>query len=410
MHVLIYCVGSAGDVYPFIAIGKSLQRRGHEVELLTAALFRDKIERAGLGFIEVGSKEQYDEVIQKPNLWHPRKGAGVILRLFGDGWPLAYAFLVDHVRPHETVLITSTLGMSARLLQEKLGTKLVTVHLQPSALFSATDAGVLAAVPWAKHLPLWAVRGLIASLDRGISLLLCPKLNEFRATIALAPVRSIRRWMNSPERVVCAFPAWFAPPQRDWPPNSVCTTFPRLLAGTDESLSDDLLAFLNAGAPPIAFTPGSAHAHGRLFFERALAATEKLGARAVLVTRYRDQLPDELPSWVHYEPYAPYDLLAPRVAAFVHHGGIGTSATVLAAGTPQLITPFTFDQPDNAARLKRIGVAESVSPKAPTARWVRALSTLLSDPTVLATCREIAARMASEEPGGEQIADCIEAL
>ncbi|MHB8178054.1 MAG: glycosyltransferase [Vulcanimicrobiaceae bacterium] len=410
MHVLIYCVGSAGDVYPFIAIGQSLKRRGHDVQLLSAAPFRDKIEHAGLGFIGAGSKENYDAVIQNPDLWHPRKGAGVILRQFGDGWPLVYDCLVEHVRPRDTVLVTNTLGMAARLVQEKLGTSLATVHLQPSSLLSATDPGALAALSWAKRLPVWAVRGLISSIDRGMSLLLCPKLNEFRATIALPPVRSISQWMNSPQRVICAFPAWFATPQRDWPVNTVCTTFPRLVAETDERLSEELLSFLNAGPPPIAFTPGSAHAHGRLFFERAIAATEKLGMRAVLVTRYRDQLPDELPSWVHYEPYAPYDLLAQQVAAFVHHGGIGTSATVLAAGMPQLITPFTFDQPDNAARLKKLGVAESVAPKAPAAQWTRALSNLLNDPTVSKTCREIAARMASEEPGGEQIANWIEQL
>ncbi len=397
-------------MYPFIAIGQSLKRRGHDVALLTAAPFRDKVERSGLGFIEAGSSEKYDEIVQNPDLWHPRKGAGVILRQFGEGWPLAYACLVEHVRPRDTVLVTSTLGMAARLVQEKFGTKLATVHLQPSSLLSATDPGALAALPWAKRLPVWAVRGLLASIDRGMSLLLRPKLNEFRASIGLPPVRSISQWMNSPERVICAFPAWFAAPQRDWPANAVCTAFPRLAAEADEKLGDALLAFLNAGPPPIAFTPGSAHAHGRAFFDRALAATEKLGMRAVLVTRYRDQLPDNLPSWVHYEPYAPYDLLAPQVAAFVHHGGIGTSATVLAAGTPQLITPFTFDQPDNAARLKHLGVAESVAPKAPAAHWARALSSLLNDPAVAKTCREIAASMTSEESGGEQIANWIEEL
>ncbi len=113
MHVLIYCVGSAGDVYPFIAIGQSLKRRGHDVALLSAAPFRDKIERTGLAFIGAGSKEQYDEVIQNPDLWHPRKGAAVILRQFGDGWPLAYNLLVEHVRPHDTVPVPTTLGMAA---------------------------------------------------------------------------------------------------------------------------------------------------------------------------------------------------------------------------------------------------------------------------------------------------------
>jgi len=189
----------------------TLKRRGHDVQLLTAAPFHERVERAGLGVIEAGNKEQYEEVIQNPDLWHPRKGAGLILRQFGNAWPLIYECLLEHTRP-DTVLVTSTLGMAARLIQEKLGTRLASVHLQPSSLLSATDPGALAAMPWAKRLPWWAARGLIASIDRGMSLLLCPRLNEFRATIALPPVRSISQWMNSPERVICAWRSRPTPP------------------------------------------------------------------------------------------------------------------------------------------------------------------------------------------------------
>jgi rhamnosyltransferase subunit B len=333
----------------------------------------------------------------------------VILRQFGEGWPLAYAALAEKTRPHDTVIVANTLGMAARLVQEKFGTPLATVHLAPSAICSATDPGAFAALPWVQRLPLAIVRGMFTLADRMISRLLCPKLNEFRTSISLPRVRSISQWMNSPELVVCAFPSWYAAPQHDWPANTVCTTFPRLAAEAGETLSDDLVSFLN-GPPAIAFTPGSAHAHGKEFFERALAATGMLGMRAVFVTRYGDQLPQPLPTWVRHEPYAPYDLLAPRVAAFVHHGGIGTSATVLAAGTPQLIAPFTFDQPDNAARLKRLGVAQSVPPKSPARAWARALSMLLNDAAVAGACSDIAKRIAGERLGGEQIADRIERL
>jgi rhamnosyltransferase subunit B len=51
--------------------------------------------------------------------------------------------------------------------------------------------------------------------------------------------------------------------------------------------------------------------------------------------------------------------LLPQVAALVHHGGIGTTAAALAAGIPQLIAPFAFDQFDNAARTVRLGVGQS---------------------------------------------------
>jgi UDP:flavonoid glycosyltransferase YjiC (YdhE family) len=44
-------------------------------------------------------------------------------------------------------------------------------------------------------------------------------------------------------------------------------------------------------------------------------------------------------------------------AAVVHHGGIGTTAEALRSGRPQLVLPVGGDQPDNAARLARIGAA-----------------------------------------------------
>jgi rhamnosyltransferase subunit B len=148
-------------------------------------------------------------------------------------------------------------------------------------------------------------------------------------------------------------------------------------------------------------------AHGGVFIGRALDAAQALGLRVVVVTPYREQLPAVLPPSVHHAAYAPFDLLAPRAAAFVHHGGIGTSATVLAAGKPQLVVPFAFDQPDNAARLRRLGVAATVLPNAPLRAWIKALSSLLNDPQVSTACGALAAAMALETPAAEQIADII---
>jgi rhamnosyltransferase subunit B len=234
-----------------------------------------------------------------------------------------------------------------------------------------------------------------------------PAINRLRATLNLAPVRRVMsRWLHSPQQVICAFPAWFAAPQPDWPPNTVCTGFPRMPA-SEGQLDPDLQRFIDAGAAPVVVTPGSAMAHGGVFIGRALDAAQALGLRVVVVTPYREQLPAVLPPSVHHAAYAPFDLLAPRAAAFVHHGGIGTSATVLAAGKPQLVVPFAFDQPDNAARLRRLGVAATVLPNAPLRAWIKALSSLLNDPQVSTACGALAAAMALETPAAEQIADII---
>ena len=59
--------------------------------------------------------------------------------------------------------------------------------------------------------------------------------------------------------------------------------------------------------------------------------------------------------------YAPYGQLFSRSAVVVHQGGIGTTSQVLRAGVPMLVMPYSHDQPDNAARCKRLGVAEVIN-------------------------------------------------
>jgi rhamnosyltransferase subunit B len=72
-----------------------------------------------------------------------------------------------------------------------------------------------------------------------------------------------------------------------------------------------------------------------------------------------------------------------------------------------VITPFAYDQPDNARRLKRLGVAAIVSPSAAPKRWVTAIAGLLADSRVERRCNELAARLKQEGAGAERIADLL---
>ena len=156
--------------------------------------------------------------------------------------------------------------------------------------------------------------------------------------------------------------------------------------------------------------PGSAMAHGKEFFARALATCRQLGLRAVFVTPFAEQLPAALPDTILPTPYVPFDLLLPRLAALVHHGGIGTTAQALASGAPQLITPFAHDQFDNAARVVKLGAGEQRAPTAPARRWAAALDRLTNDPTVARACRRWQWAMGDHATALESIADSIESL
>ncbi|MFT3790514.1 MAG: glycosyltransferase [Rudaea sp.] len=327
MHALITCVGSAGDVHPFLAIGRALQARGHRVELLTSPYFRPRVVAAGLDFVPIGTDADYEEGAANPDLWHPRRGFAVAMNLVLRRLREGYERILERLAP-DTVLIGSTLAWSSRCVQEKTGTPGATVHLAPSLMFSAIDPPRWPGMAWFRHMPAWCVRAAQRFVEKyGIDPPILPGLNAFRAQIGLPPVRRVvSDWENSPDLVIGAFPDWFAAPQADWPAHSVTTGFPRWNANDGTRLDPALETFLQAGPSPLGLTPGSAMAHGRPLFERALAACETLGLRAVLVTPYRDQLPATLPDFAHHARYVPFDLLLPRLCGFVHHGGCAMPA------------------------------------------------------------------------------------
>src|SRR6185312_10833504 len=88
--------------------------------------------------------------------------------------------------------------------------------------------------------------------------------------------------------------------------------------------------------------------------------------------------------------YAPYSELFPRAAMVVHSGGIGTTAQVLRAGKPMIIMPFSHDQPDNAARITRLGVGTKIERSRYTVNRVAIeVERLLLDERTAARAREI---------------------
>jgi rhamnosyltransferase subunit B len=286
------------------------------------------------------------------------------------------------------------------------------VHLSPICVLSALAPPVLPGTGDLAWLPSGAVAVLQGLAERlFLDPAVAPGLNRVRARLGLSPVsRIMSRWMHSPDMVIAAWPAWFAAPQADWPPHAVVTSFPFWNRAEAAVIDPALEGFLQDGAPPVGITPGSAMAHGRSFFAAALQACQALGRRALLITPYADQLPALLPPGCHHVVYAPFESVVPRLAALIHHGGIGTSAQALAAGVPQLVYPFAHDQFDNAARLKRLNLGRVVVRRASARLWVDALACAVDDEAVRAACRDRATAMAGSVDGVTLIADQLETL
>lgn len=391
-------VGSSGDVHPFVGIGLELQRRGHAVRLATNGYFRPLAERVGLPFLELGAAERYIEIQHDPNLWHPTKSLQTI---FGKYMPdlirKQYDLLAEHTGP-DTVVLAGSLGVGARIAREKLDFRLITVHLQPAVLRSYVSPPMLGPVSLPGWLPAWFVRGYFGFLDWAIvDRIIGRAVEPLRAELGLPRARSyFGDWWHSPDRALALFPEWFAPAP-DYPPQLRFAGFPLYDERVDDTLPGDVRAFLDAGSPPIVATFGSGMRLGEPYFAAVADACRRLGRRGVLLTPYRDQIPTTLPDGVRHFDYVPFGLLLPHAAVLIHHGGVGTCAQGMATGVPQVVMPLSHDQPDNARRLRRLGVGRTLMPKKFTGdNLVRTLEDLWCDVETAPACGGIAARLARD--------------
>jgi UDP:flavonoid glycosyltransferase YjiC (YdhE family) len=169
--------------------------------------------------------------------------------------------------------------------------------------------------------------------------------------------------------------------------------------------SERLLA---AGEPPIIFTLGSAAVmDAGNFYQESIQAAKQLKRRAVLLMG-NNSLRENLSADILGVNYAPYSQLFPHACAIVHQGGIGRTAQALRAGRPTLIMPYSHDQPDNAARVQRLGTSLTISRKQYTAvQVIKQLRKLLENPNHAAKATKIG-RIIQSENGVSVACDAIE--
>lgn len=415
MHVILTGLGSYGDVLPMIGLGTTLVRRGHRVTLVANPYFEEVVRSAGLTYVPIGTREDYLSLVHHPDLWHPTRGSEFVLR-FGCEQVMRplYELLTQHIVPGETVLAAHGLDMASRIAGEKLKVPVASIHFAPAVFMSTHQSVRLPRGLWGDRVPRW-IKALQFWIGERFVLdpLMGPSINALRSELGLPPVKNIlRKWWHATDAVVCMFPDWFAPPQPDWPPGVQLAGFPLWDTNPEEPLPQEVGEFLSAGpvpeeTAPIVFMPGSANATAADFFAAGVEACVRLGRRGILLSKFPEQIPAKLPESVRHFDYVPLSQLLPRAAAFVHHGGIGSTAQGLAAGVPHLVRPMGFDQFDNSIRLQRLGVGAEVAVRDFRGPEVAdALQTLIDSSDVAEKCQ----KMASECDGFAALEAACDAL
>lgn len=409
-RIVITCLGSYGDVFPYIGVARALKARGHQPLVATSASYRAAVEQEGIPFAPLGPDVDLRDEAALARVMDARRGGEVVIKEFVLPALDRMYDETQQLAAGADVLVSHPLTFATPAVATARAMPWVCTVLAPLSFFSDTDFPVLPALPGlapAMRAWPWLRRTLMRLVRRETAKWAVP-LDELRARHGLPPAGNpIMEGQYSPHLNLALFSRVMAEPQPDWPPRTRVTGF--VFYNGPASLSPDLEAFLAAGPPPIVFTLGSSAvgAAGRFYHESADAAG-RLGSRAVLLTGgFAANQPSRLPDGVIAIDRAPHQLLFPRASAVVHQGGAGTTAQALRAGCPTLVVPHSHDQPDNAVRVARLGVARTLYPKRYTAaRAAGELRRLLDDRMYAERGRQVA-RIVAMEGGADAAADAI---
>lgn len=419
-RILLTTFGSTGDLNPFIALGLGLRDRGHEVSWAVEDAFRPSVSGAGFPVIHrltgdvdtaLGpyTRELYAGV-------SPLTSLKVILRRYVLPTLRTKVEELREICDGIDLIVAPSQHFAAAMVSELTGIPWVTLVLSPATLPSA----YLQPQPSPLTLPdplqrfanrvQWLVgRVMLRSIADG-------PVNAVRAEYRLPPRRNLLNTGNlSPWLAALPVSPAFVPRQPDWPPQVRVTGFCLWDVPNAWTEPSQLTAFLGGELPVVAVSAGSlaAQAPGNFdrFFRVSMTAIQQAGAGALIIGAAPGSLPDPLPPHVLALPFAPFSRVYPRCAAVIHHGGIGTTAHALLAGTPILVVPWGLDQFFIGGQVESIGVGRCLSRRAYRLDRVTCTVRELLDPGApyRGHARSLAAAIASQD-GVAVLCDALQDL
>ena len=419
MRIVLSSFGTLGDIHPLIALALELRQRGHVPVLAVPELFRSRIVSLGLEFAPVGPILNPEDNQLVAMLMDIRKGTERTLReILFPAIRQSYRELLAAVQANggADLLLAGELVYQAPIVAEVTGIPWASYVLAPLSFFSRYDAPVLPPYPTLARLQpaLPGMGRAIARFARWVTRSWPEPIYQLRSELGLSrgpdPIFEAK---HSPYLVLAMFSPLLGEPQPDWPASTKVTGF--VFYDGDAGHRDIPPAvedFLQQGPPPLVFTLGSAAVlDAGDFYQQSALAAGLTGQRAVLLVGSDPRnIPGDTPQNVCIANYAPYSRLFPRASVIIHQGGVGTTAQALNSGKPMLVMPYSHDQPDNARRVRRLGVARVIRRRKYTAETAaRKITQLLENGALRQRAAEIGAQLRTEN-GLKAACDALEAL
>lgn len=355
MNITILTYGSRGDVQPFLPLSLGLMSRGHSVKLAAPQRFKNLVEEHGISFFPLaGDPEDLSRRLNNVG-FNP-------LKQMREMMDHAIAIGADVARQTDEVcrvadLIVHTFAHAVgahTIAREK---NIPDVHVQTFPMFTPTGDYPSVTLP---DLKLRALNYFSHFASSQISKWTAIVGYEQVRRRAGLPKRKLyflfdKNPLRPPTLILCAWSPSVLPPSREWGGNVHVTGYFFSESETSYQPSPELKNFLNAGAPPVCVSFGSmVNRDAKRIDEIVRESLRQTNHRGIILSGWGKVNQSSSKNLLYLES-ASHDWLLPSCRMIIHHGGAGTTSAGLRAGIPNIVLPFTADQPFWGWRVHAIG-------------------------------------------------------
>ena len=355
MKITILTYGSRGDIQPFIPLSLGLMARGHSVKLAAPARFKSLIEEHGIRSVSLAGDPA--ELSRRLN-----DSGNNFVKMVRGLMDHAIEIGADVLRQTEEACSDSDLIIHTfmhavgahTLAREK---NIPDVHVQLFPIFTPTGDYPNVTLP---DLRLRSLNRLTHELSRLITVWTSRVgFEQVRRRAGLPKRKLYSPFDDDPLRprtpILCAWSPSVIAASSDWSSNVHVTGYYFLTSDNSYQPPNKLQEFLDLGKPPICISFGSMINRDAKRIEKTIRdALKQTNHRGIFLSGW-NSVGNQSSSEMLYLDAASHQWLLPRCKMIIHHGGAGTTSAGLRAGIPNIVIPFTADQPFWGRRVHTIG-------------------------------------------------------
>lgn len=338
MNIACVVLGTRGDVQPMVALATGLIKHGHEVIVCAPPENEELVRQNGCRFVTYGLNLK-NAIKENPE----KQKGGVALKFspaLGKKITLDQMTLVPDLIKGVDLVLGAGLAFGVQTAADKLKVPYRYVAFYPIMLGTTKDD------PLKNRMLFGFGRSVMNMMLKGF-------VNKNRAKSGLPPVKGIwEHWIGENVIVAC---------DRELNEARAGVAFPFtqtafMIFPSKNELPDKVVDYLNAGKPPVYIGFGSNPVENPEKYITMFEKVRDTTGQRLIISKGWANFPGTETSDILYVDDLPFDVLFPRLAAIIYHGGTGTMATAARAGIPQAAFPFMADQFDNRKQIVKLGL------------------------------------------------------